>query len=54
MSFKLGSEMIRARWAPLFFDRSHQSSLFGPVDDIGFVVAFDHLLVDHDLLHIAQ
>src|SRR5216683_3651615 len=52
--FQAGSEMVRARRTPLFLDRSHQPSLFGPVDDVGFVVAFDHLFVDHDFLNIAQ
>src|ERR1700722_1556707 len=54
MSFKLGLEMVRARGAPLFLDRSHQPSLLGPMDNVGFVVAFNHLLIDHDFLHVAQ
>src|SRR6266403_627989 len=46
--------MVRTRGPALFFNRSHQPSLLGPMDDVGFVLSFDHLFVDHDLLHVAQ
>src|SRR5882672_4146197 len=50
----LALKMVRPRGTPRFLDRNHQTSLLGPVDDIRFVVAFDHLFIDHDLLHISQ
>jgi hypothetical protein len=46
--------MVGSRRPPLFLNRSHQASLLGPVDYVRLVVAFDHLLIDHDFLHIAQ
>jgi hypothetical protein len=54
MGFKFGSKMVRARRAPLFLNRSHQPSLLGPMDNVGFVLAFNHLFIDDDLLHITQ
>src|SRR5450631_772721 len=44
LSSKPPSKVVRARRPPLFFDRSHQPGFLGSMDDVGFVLAFDHLL----------